>query len=138
MLTSSKRFWKPRLVSRDSGNLLVADSDPAVFPMVRQLTAPDLWQIASATTADEVMTKLRGGEIKLAIVNLSLVETSPMLADDLQARSRRGLKVVLTTDVHDEATERRARTLGPVFYAPKPLNISLLHHVLEGALLKAV
>ena len=138
MLSSSQRVWMPRVTGRDTGNLLVADADPSTFMMVRQLTAPDVWQVAYAESADGVMQVLRRGEVRLAIVDLAMVDASPFLAEELLARSRRGLCVVLTTDEHNEANERRARTLGPVFYAPKPLNIAVLNHVLNGALEKAV
>jgi len=139
VLSSSQRLWKPRVAGRDTGSLLVADADPSTFTMVRQLTAPDLWKVTYAGSAEAVLAALRGGEVSLAIVDLSMVlDAPPQLAEELLARSRRGLRLVLTTAEHDEATERRARTLGPVFYAPKPLNIALLSHVLDGALKKAV
>ena len=40
----------------------------------------------------------------------------------------------MTADEHNESNERRGRTLGTVFYAPKPLNITMLRHALDGAL----
>ena len=134
MLTSSQRFWTPRLVGPRVGNVVVADPDEGMFSMVRQLTAPDRWRVSYAANAADLMRMLRSGEVRLAVVDLSMLDASPALADDLVGRSRRGLCVVVTTDDHCEANERRARTLGPVYYAPKPLNITLLNHVLDGAL----
>ncbi len=74
--------------------------------------------------------------IRLAIVNLSMLDSE--LEEELIARSRRGLRVVITSDEHNEANERRARLAGAVFYAPKPLHIAVLRQVLEGVLKVAV
>ena len=138
MLTSSQRFWTPRLVGPEVGNLVVADPDESMFSMVRQLTAPDEWRVSYAATPVDVMRMLRSGGVRLAVIELAMLDASPALAEDVVSRSRRGLRVIVTTDDHSEANERRARTLGPVFYAPKPLNITLLNHVLQGALRAAV
>jgi len=138
VLARSQRFWTPRLVGPDSGNLVVADPDEGMFSMVRQLTAPDRWQVTYAGNAADLVRILQSGEVRLVVVELSMLDASPALAEDLLERSRRGLRVVVTTDDHNESNERRARTLGPVYYAPKPLNITLLNYVLEGALGAAV
>lgn len=128
----------PRSVGIDSRRIVVADPDDSVYAMVRQLTAPDRWRIVYAPTPGELVSVFRKGPISLALVALSLVDGLPELAEEISARTRRGLNVVITAEEHSESTERRARLLGPVFYAPKPLEMTLLNHVLEGALGAAV
>jgi len=134
VLSHTNRPWLPRFVGRDVGRLVVADGDETLFAMVRQLTAPDLWQVEHAETAEDLRRMLRMGGVRLAVVNLVMLEECPELADDLSARSRRGLSVVVTTDHHSESNERRSRMMGPAFYAPKPVSIVLLSAVLEGVL----
>ncbi len=134
MLFSSHRR---RMVSSPAlGRVIVADPDDASYAMVRQLTAPDCWEVRYAGTPDELREALRGPAARLALVNLSLVDEEMM--EELTERSRRGLRVVITTDEHSETNERRARLLGPVFYAPKPVHVTLLSEVLDGALNVAV
>ena len=134
MYSRSERFWASRLAKFDSGRVVVADRDETVFAMVRQLTAPDIWQVAYAGTPEELLSILHKAQVSLAVVELLMLDDCPTLADDLVARSRRGLRVVVTTSEHSESSERRARLIGPVYYAPKPIDASLLNHVLEGAL----
>ena len=128
----------PRFLSRDLGRVIVADPDPAVFAMVRQLTAPDLWEVKYAGTAGEVVKILRAGPVRLAVVELPMLDDSPMLSEELVARARRGLCVVVTADHHSELNERHARVIGPVYYAPKPLHVAVLSRVLDGALAQVV
>jgi len=127
-----------RAAQFDAGHILVADPDESVFTMVRQLTAPDVWAIGYAETAEEVLDHLHRGWVSMVVVELSMLDGSPELVDELLDRSRRGVKVVVTTDAHSEAAERRARRMGPVYYAPKPVNIGVLSRVLQGALRAAV
>jgi CheY-like chemotaxis protein len=134
VLSSFDRFMASRFSAPDPGHVIVADPDEATFAMVRQLTAPDVWRLSYASSGFELVRQLRSACVRLVIVDLSLVESDPELAEDLVARSRRGLAVVVTTAEHSEQIERRARLLGPVYYAPKPLNIMLLNQVLDGAL----
>jgi DNA-binding NtrC family response regulator len=138
VFSNSRRLWVPRFVGRDVGRVIVADPDPSVFAMVRQLTAPDLWEVRYAGTPDEVLRGLRAGPVKLAVVELPMLDDSPMLSEELMARVRRGLSVVVTTDYHSEPNERRARIIGPVYYAPKPLHVGVLSRVLDGALAQVV
>lgn len=104
--------------------------------MVRQLTAPDRWQVRYASTPEELRQALREGPSRMALVNLALVDEA--LEEELTERSRRGLNVVITADEHNELNERRSRMLGPVFYAPKPMHIVVMTQVLRGALDVAV
>ncbi len=131
-------FRRMRSLSSPSGlgRVIVADPDESAYEMVRQLTAPDRWEVRYVGTSDALRDVLRSGPAQLALVNLSLLDES--LAEELIERSRRGLRVVITSDEHSEATERRARLIGPVFYAPKPLHIMVLRQVLDGALKVAV
>jgi DNA-binding response OmpR family regulator len=138
VLSHANRPWLPRFVGRDIDRLVVADPDETLFVMVRQLTAPDLWQVEHAETGEELLRMLRMGRVRLVIVNLAMLDDCPGLADNLSGRSRRGLSVVVTVDHHSESNERRARMIGPAFYAPKPFGIVLLGTVLEGALSGAV
>lgn len=138
MISRSRYLWNSRFFDRHVGRVVVADPDEAAFSMVRQLTAPDRWQVMYASSAEELRSILHTGPVSLAVVDLAMLDGSPRLAAELADRSRRGLRVVVTTDEHNESNERRARMHGPVFYAPKPLNIRLLNHVVEGALGAAV
>jgi len=139
VLAYFRRLWVPRdLFDGGFGRVIVADTDESAFAMVRQLTAPDRWEVRYAGTALELLRLLRAGPARLAVVNLSMLDDAWLVAEDLRERSRRGLRVVITTDEHNEVNERRARLIAPVFYAPKPLNILLLSRVLEGALGQAV
>lgn len=132
------RSWLRSYADVDGGHVVVADPDESVFAMVRQLTAPDVWRVGYAETPGELLRLLRKSRVSLAVVDLSVLDGDPALADELMSRARRGLRVVVTTREHSEANERRARLIGPVYYAPKPLNASVFNHVLEGALRAAV
>ena len=134
MLSHSARTWVSRSAKFDSGRVVVADPDETVFAMVRQLTAPEIWRVAYAGTSEELLDIFHRGQVSLVVVELSMLDDCSMLADELMSRSRRGLRIVVTTAEHSESSERRARLIGPVYYAPKPINPSLLNHVLEGAL----
>lgn len=134
MLSRSARFRISRSAELDSGSVVVADPDETVFAMVRQLTAPDIWRVLYAGTPEGLLDIFHKAQVSLAVVELSMLDGCPMLVEELVSRSRRGLRVVVTTAEHSESSERRARLLGPVYYAPKPINAALLHHVLEGAL----
>ena len=116
------------------GCIVVADVDETVFLMARQLTAPDRWRIAYAADAGELLEAIVVEPVRLAIVSLTILNESPLVARELIERSRRGLRLIVTTDEHCEVNERRARMVGPVYYAPKPHNISILNDVLGGAL----
>ncbi len=118
------------------GRVVIADADESAYAMVRQLTAPDQWEIQDVGTPEALLAALHDGPVRLAIVNLSMLDSE--LEEELIARSRRGLRVVITSDEHNEANERRARLAGAVFYAPKPLHIAVLRQVLEGVLKVAV
>lgn len=118
------------------GRLIVADTEDSAYAIVRQLTAPDRWEVKYAGTTEELMRALHAGPTRLALVNMALVDEQ--MLRELTERSRRGLSVVITADEHSEWTERRARLMGPVFYAPKPLHIVVLRQVLEGVLWVAV
>ena len=102
--------------------------------MVRQLTAPDRFEVTYADTPDELMLLLRGGFVELAVVNVAMLDASPESAKELTRRSRRGLKVVVTNDVHSETSERRARAVSPVHYSPKPMSIMVFKDVVGSAL----
>lgn len=139
MYAPSHRLWLSGEMRPGRGRLIVADPDESVFMMVRQLTAPDRWEVRYAATASEFRELLHTQPAaSLAIVGVSMLDASPELATELLERSRRGLRVVVTTDEHSERNERRARLIGPVCYAPKPVNVVLLNHVLDGALRAAV
>ena len=118
------------------GRVVIADTDESVYAMVRQLTAPDQWEIRTVETPGELISVLHDGPVRLAVVDLAFLDES--LEDELTERSQRGLRVVFTSAEHSEETERRARRVGAVYYAPKPLHIALLRQVLEGALKVAV
>jgi DNA-binding response OmpR family regulator len=134
VLSNTNRPWLSRFGSRDVGRVIVADPDETLFAMVRQLTAPDVWQVEHAETAEELRRMLRGGETRLAVVNLAMLDECAGLVEELSDRTRRGLRVVVTTDQHSERNERRSRGMGPAFYAPKPVSMDMLASVLEGAL----
>lgn len=134
MLSYTNRLWAPRFTGRDVGRVIVADPDETLFAMVRQLTAPDLWQVEQAGTGEELRRMLRGGAVRLALVNLAMLDECAELGEELSDRSRRGLRLVVTTDQHSESNERRSRMIGPAFYAPKPVSVDLLASVLEEAL----
>lgn len=123
---------------REVGRVVVADAESSLFAMARQLTAPDLWQLEYAETPEALSALFRRGPVQVAIVNLQMLKSNPELAEELTERTRRGLRVVVTTDEHNEANERLARTVGPVHYAPKPLAITMLSDVLDSALVEAV
>ena len=130
----NNRRWLSRYASRDVGCVVVADGDETLFAAVRQLTAPDLWEVEYAATGEELRRILRRREVRLALVNFAMVEECAGLGVELSSRSRRGLRVVVTTDRHSESTERRSRMIGSAFYAPKPVSVDVLARVLEGAL----
>ena len=132
------RLWLRSSVDVDSRHVVVADPDESVFAMVRQLTAPDIWRVAYAETSDGLLRVLRKSRVSLVLVELSMLDADPALAEELTSRARRGLRLVVTTDDHSESSERRARLIGPVYYAPKPVNVSLMSDVLAGALDAAV
>ncbi len=106
--------------------------------MARQLTAPDRWEIAYAADAGELLRAVIVKPVKLAIVSLEILNESPLVAQELVARTRRGLRLVVTSEEHCEVNERRARMVGPVYYAPKPVNISVLGDVICSALVATV
>ncbi len=118
------------------GRVIVADGDEATYGLVRQLTAPDLWQISYASDAESFRQELHSGQAQLAVVNLALVDED--LAEELIERTSRGLSVVVLADEHSDDNERAARLLGPVAYAPKPVHLLILKRVLDGALDAAV
>jgi hypothetical protein len=119
------------------GCIVVADTDETVFLMARQLTAPDRWEIAYAADSGELLRTLIVKRVKLAIVSLEILNESPLVAEELIARTRRGLRLVVTSEEHCEVNERRARMVGPVYYAPKPVNIGVLGDVIDSALVAA-
>lgn len=135
-------FRRMRGLSSPSGlgRVIVADPDESAYAMVRQLTAPDRWEVRYVGTSEELREALRSGPAQLALVNLSLLdeELSEELSEELMERSRRGLRVVIVADEHNELNERRARVLSPVFYAPKPVQMGVLNEVVQGALKIAV
>ena len=116
--------------------MIVADPDESAYAMVRQLTAPDRWEVRYVGTREGLREALHSGPAQPALVNLSLLDEE--LSEELMERSRRGLSVVIVADEHNELNERRARVLSPVFYAPKPVHIGVLNQVVQGALKVAV
>ena len=131
MLASFQRMRNLSGVS-GLGRVIVADADESCYAMVRQLTAPDRWEVRYAGSSGELLQALHSGRAQLAVVNLALVDEE--IQEELIERSRRGLSVVITSDVHDEATERKARLMSTVFYAPKPVHMHVLRQVFDGAL----
>lgn len=130
---SDRPAWARRFEA-EAGRIIVADADASVFVLTRQLTAPDRFAVESAETPDALRQGLRRGPVELAVVNVAMLEASPELAEELTNRSRRGLKVIVTNDAHDESTERCARAVSPVHYSPKPMSVSMFKDVIESAL----
>ena len=133
MILESDESWD--VVDGSSvGCIVVADAGETVFLMARQVTAPDRWEIAYAADAGELLRMVIVKPVRLAIVSLEILNESPLVAQELVARTRRGLRIVVTSEVHCEVNERMARMVGPVYYAPKPVNISVLSDVIDSAL----
>ena len=133
MISESGESWGGK-AEKSIGCIVVADVDETVFLMTRQLTAPDRWEVVYAADAGELLRTVIVKPVKLVIVSLAILNESPLVAQELVARSRRGLRLVVTSEEHCEVNERRARLVGPVYYAPKPVNISVLSDVIDSAL----
>jgi putative two-component system response regulator len=104
--------------------ILIVDDEPHVLDAVRRVLRPEheAWDLAFATTADQALAELRGGDFHVAICDVRMPGKDGLeLLAELRAEGpTRDLPVVMLTGANEPDLKRRALDLGATDLLTKP------------------
>lgn len=108
--------------SSDPPVILVADADGEAAQRLAHYLSSQGFLASHTSRGEDVLNLARAGNLGFAILNVSLLDMSGLaLASWLKEIDRR-IVILMTTEDYRPEVETRARQVGVVYYAQKPVD----------------
>lgn len=112
--------------------LLVEDEIIPAMLMERQLGQMGYGVLGLVTTGEKAVSRVREDGPDIVIMDIQLAGAMDGITAAAAILESRPMPVIFVTGYDDPAIQKRARTLGPLAYLIKPLDVAQVEAIIRG------
>lgn len=120
--------------AEDRATILVADADATAVASIRSMDLGRLVEVETVVSGRACMARIRENHVRVLVLDADLPDgpSEWVLAQVRQAKP--SLHVIYTAAHPTDEVELKARRMGILYFAPKPLDASTVARVLKSAI----